>query len=399
MNSFVDAHTPSESPEASSSESSTGGDWESGELFKTNEHVDWPKQRTVTFSKQKLAIDKSNTSATATSLTSTTTSTANAKLSQHHFKSRTNSIKILNGNKDIVRKMRWLSNMRSDPDFRETFIKSVNIQPRQSIDSVEMDYYSTICDNQLSLGSPYKSPTDMNKLLHGSRPGDFKPANQSPLNHQHENRDRRPELKATDSNDNAPPASAKPASADRNTVLVVAKPIESQSIGFKVVGSPSANASARHCCDESADSSSSGTNRLPTDRSKRKEAKSPPRRDKSNPLNARKIPFMKIKNDGKKNAAAKKLPNIKLCATLDSTASSACSSASSSPLALVPTANSTDSETLSAKSMSIDAGNDSIKSDATAGAAKRNNRYPPFTFREFREELRSVMRQNSIKKF
>lgn len=394
MNSFVDAHTPSESPEASSSESSTGGDWESGELFKTNEHVEWPKQRTVTFSKQKLAIDKSNTSATATSLTSTTTSTANAKLSQHHFKSKTNSIKILNSNKDIVRKMRWLSNMRSDPDFRETFIKSVNIQPRQSIDSVEMDYYSTICDNQLSLGSPYKSPADMNKLLSGSRPSDFKPANQSPLNHQHKNRDRRP-----DSNDDAPHASAKPTNTDRNTVLVVAKPIESQSIGFKVVGNPSANASARHCCNEGAESSCSGTNRLQTDRSKRKDAKSPPRRDKSNSLNPRKIPFMKIKNDGKKNAAAKKLPNIDVCATLDSTASSACSSASSSPLALVPTANSTDSETLSAKSMSIDAGNESIKSNASAGAAKRNNRYPPFTFREFREELRSVMRQNSIKKF
>lgn len=50
----MDAHTPSESPDASSSESSAGGDWESGEFLKANEHVDWPKQRRVIYSKRKL---------------------------------------------------------------------------------------------------------------------------------------------------------------------------------------------------------------------------------------------------------------------------------------------------------------------------------------------------------
>lgn len=56
--------------------------------------------------------------------------------------------------------------MSSDPDFRETFVKNVTIQrcntitAKQSTDSLN-DYYSAICDTQLSVGSPYKSPDSM----------------------------------------------------------------------------------------------------------------------------------------------------------------------------------------------------------------------------------------------
>lgn len=189
MNSFADAHTPSESPEASSSESSTGGDWESGE-FKSSEHVDWPKHRIT--SKPKLVINKSNT----------------AKQSQQ-FKAKSNNIKIVNNNKETVKKLRWLTNMRNDPDFRETLVRSVNIQPRQSIDSLDMDYYSTICDNQLSVGSPCKSPSEL--LL----------KNQALRNH---NLMKKQHQKHFNQLNN---------SADCN-VLVVAKPVESQAIGFKI---------------------------------------------------------------------------------------------------------------------------------------------------------------------
>lgn len=189
MNSFADAHTPSESPEASSSESSTGGDWESGE-FKSSEHVDWPKHRIT--SKPKLVINKSNT----------------AKQSQQ-FKAKSNNIKIVNNNKETVKKLRWLTNMRNDPDFRETLVRSVNIQPRQSIDSLDMDYYSTICDNQLSVGSPCKSPSEL--LL----------KNQALRNHNLMKKQQQKHF------------SQRSYSVDCN-VLVVAKPVESQAIGFKI---------------------------------------------------------------------------------------------------------------------------------------------------------------------
>lgn len=186
MNSFVDAHTPSESPEASSSESSTGGDWESGE-FKHNELVvdHWPKQRTPSKNKHtKLANHKSSTIQTTniTTLTTTSTSSIPAKLShQHQFKAKSNSIKIFNNTSNLItnnnnnnsqlsklnlKKMRWLSSMSSDPDFRETFMKSVNIQRSNALMAkqqlMEQDYYSAICDTQLSVGSPYKSPDSIN---------------------------------------------------------------------------------------------------------------------------------------------------------------------------------------------------------------------------------------------
>lgn len=211
MNSFADAHTPSESPEASSSESSTGGDWESGE-FKSNEHVDWPKHRIT--SKTKLVINKSNT----------------AKQSQQ-FKVKSSNIKIVNNNKETAKKLRWLTNMRNDPDFRETLVRSVNIQPRQSIDSLDMDYYSTICDNQLSVGSPCKSPSELilkNQAVRNKKLQQQQQHNQLLLQKQHQQQQQRDA--ATECN-----------------VIVVAKPIESQLIGFKIVNN--GIASKKHSCD------------------------------------------------------------------------------------------------------------------------------------------------------
>lgn len=68
------------------------------------------------------------------------------------------------------KKIRWLANMKSDPDFRETLNKNVHFRAtglspiRTSNDSLNSDYYSSICDKQLSFGSPAKSPSDLIRL-------------------------------------------------------------------------------------------------------------------------------------------------------------------------------------------------------------------------------------------
>lgn len=237
MNSFADAHTPSESPEASSSESSAGGDWESGE-FKTNDqHIDWPKQRKT--SKTKF-ISNSNKSQTG-------------KQTQQ-FKAKTNNIKIINNNnKETVKKMRWLTNMRSDPDFRETLAKSVNIQPRQSIDSLDTDFYSAICDNQLSVGSPCKSPSELllknNQLLNKNSNGkkqlekQQQPQQQQP--HQQQLQQQNMDTQSLQNSDHQ--TKLHPINCSE---LVIAKPTESQSIGFKLESNEN-HASAKHSHDKS----------------------------------------------------------------------------------------------------------------------------------------------------
>lgn len=271
MTSFVDAHTPSESPEASSSESSTGGDWESGE-FKTNELVveHWPKQRKFSNSKlknKKLATFKTNNTNTANTAITTSTSSIPAKLShQHQFKAKSNSIKIFNNTSNLssnngsvnvninnnvhlsklnTKKLRWLWNMRSDPDFHETIVKTVNIQTpselvsgRQSSDSLDMDYYSAICDNQLSVGSPYKSPSDRVPTMLSDQMKSRSRTNSFTKRYQHNSRLYVPQMQA---NRRFTPLeqdqidSIESSTFGTETVLVVAKPIESQSIGFNVV--------------------------------------------------------------------------------------------------------------------------------------------------------------------
>ncbi|XP_031629526.1 putative uncharacterized protein DDB_G0282499 [Contarinia nasturtii] len=304
MNSFVDAHTPSESPEASSSESSTGGDWESGEFNKTNElNVEhWPKQRTFSNSKQqqqqqpqqsksikKLANFKqqqkqninnnnniNNTTTVNTAIT-TSNSSVPAKLShQHQFKAKSNSIKIFNNTSNLSssnnvsvnnvninnnvhlsklnsKKLRWLWNMRSDPDFHETIVKTVNIQTpselisgrQQSNDS--LDYYSEICDNQLSVGSPYKSPSDRVPSMLNDQTAKTRSRTNSFNTKRYHNHlygahnkhthasNRRFTLPERCSNRHPNSSSSKLVSRDGDRCdLVVAKPIESQCIGFKV---------------------------------------------------------------------------------------------------------------------------------------------------------------------
>ncbi|XP_055298204.1 phosphatidylinositol 3,4,5-trisphosphate 3-phosphatase cnrN [Sitodiplosis mosellana] len=279
MNSFVDAHTPSESPEASSSESSTGGDWESGE-FKTNELVveHWPKQRTFSNSKtkptKKLANLKHNNNTTANTAITTSTSSIPAKLShQHQFKAKSNSIKIFNNTSNLsssnnvsvnvninnnlhlrklnTKKLRWLwNNMRSDPNFHETIVKTVNIQTpseltvgssivgsgscivgRPSSDS--LDIYSAICDNQLSVGSPYKSPSDRvpsmlsDQMKTRSRTNSFNTKRYHPHYTAHS--------KYMHANKRFAPQDQDVAASAERFDLVVAKPLESQSIGFNVI--------------------------------------------------------------------------------------------------------------------------------------------------------------------
>lgn len=277
MNSFVDAHTPSESPEASSSESSTGGDWESGE-FKTNELVveHWPKQRTFSNSKtksttKKLANLKHINNTTANTAITTSTCSIPAKLShQHQFKAKSNSIKIFNNtsnhsssnnvsvniNNNVnlsklnTKKLRWLWNMRSDPDFHETIVKTVNIQTpselivgggsgstgRQSSDS--LDIYSAICDNQLSVGSPYKSPSDRLPSLMGDQMKTRSRTNSFNTKRYHPHYSGHSKHKRFAPQDQDAVASSSSASRMVNAErcdLVVAKPLESQSIGFNII--------------------------------------------------------------------------------------------------------------------------------------------------------------------
>lgn len=79
-----------------------------------------------------------------------------------------------------VKKIRWLANMKSDPDFRETLNKNVHFRTGTGLSPVQTsndslnstDYYSSICDKQLSFGSPAKSPGEfarINKLREHSK--------------------------------------------------------------------------------------------------------------------------------------------------------------------------------------------------------------------------------------
>ncbi|XP_037031383.1 phosphatidylinositol 3,4,5-trisphosphate 3-phosphatase and dual-specificity protein phosphatase PTEN isoform X2 [Bradysia coprophila] len=180
MISLQDAHTPSENTEASSSGSSSSDGWESGEFYTIDEHVERPKQRKI----NKIKSSKTNVIATK---------------QPQQFKAKSNNIKIKNNNG--IRR-RWLSStMRSDPDFCE-IVNNVNFRIRHSNDNLlDVDYYSKLCDNQLSVGSPCKSPSE---LLIKSNPNQID----------------------TISNNQHP--------SNECDVLVVAKPIESQAIGFKV---------------------------------------------------------------------------------------------------------------------------------------------------------------------
>lgn len=180
MNSLQDAHTPSENTEASSSGSSSSDGWESGEFYTIDEHVERPKQRKI----NKIKSSKTNVA---------------TKPQPQQFKAKSNNIKIKNTNG--IRR-RWLSStMRSDPDFCE-IVNNVNIRTRHSNENLlDVDYYSKLCDNQLSVGSPCKSPSEL--LIKSNRT----------------------QIEAISNN-------RKP--SNECDVLVVAKPIESQAIGFKV---------------------------------------------------------------------------------------------------------------------------------------------------------------------
>lgn len=372
MSSFVDAHTPSESPDASSSESSTGGDWESGEFSKTNENVDWPKQRRVICSKRKFLANKSNfTASTSTNTTTlstiaTTAAPSAAKLSQNHFKSKTNNIKTANNNnhnKDAIKKMRWLSNMRSDPNFRETFIKSVIIQPRQSFDSLDIDIPApTIVDTLRCSKTTNKTKNNLNNKTMLANPNDTINSNRSSrqtLN------DESNETVSVDDTSNAPDNS-----------------LESQSSGF------GANDEVDYCNSSwflysNADTESYST----TEQSMRS---------------------IECQYSALDNARSFEV----------------CFPAASSSLALVESPSNSSEEIIvelphnkpiintksknkkgcQAERVNLNAhnGTSTPASDSPSTSiniTKRNSRHTPFTFREIRDELRAVMRQNSNQKY
>lgn len=82
--------------------------------------------------------------------------------------------------------------MQTNPGFRCELAKQLNFRTRNSSECLDTDYYSAICDNQLSVGSPCKSPSDLLKK----------------------------NLKTTKTND--------------CQTLVVANPVQSKIIGFNV---------------------------------------------------------------------------------------------------------------------------------------------------------------------
>lgn len=377
MNSFVDAHTPSESPDASSSESSAGGDWESGEFSKTNENVDWPQQRRVNCSKRTFLDNKSNFIAststnTATTLSTTSTitasSTANvaipsaAKLvSQNHFKSKSNNAKITSSvisNKDAMKKMRWLSNMHNDPDFRETFVNTVIIRPRQSFDSLDNDIFPTskADTNSLSSSTTNGTKNDPNETVSTEMGGD--------------------------------------AVTENSSMVRSVQSLESQSIGLARNGKPNDN---RRVCVNSnfvgdADSFSSKESK----RSKERPFSTP---DDAHGYQACCLDLLRltsspvIANFAGPSAASSSL------ALLEATSVAGASEkmvepASSAKLSCIQNENKQGDQT---QRVNVDAKNGTSESPASL-IAKRNSRYTPFTFREIRNELRAVMRQHSNKK-
>lgn len=390
MSSFVDAHTPSESPDASSSESSTGGDWESGEFSKTNENVVWPKQRRVICSKRNFLADKSNfTASTSTNTTTlstiaTTAAPSAAKLSQNHFKSKTNNIKTANNNnhnKDAMKKMRWLSNMRSDPDFRETFIKSVIIQPRQSFDSLDIDFPSpTKVDTLRSSKATNKTQNNLNNNAMLANPNDTINLNQTLIDASHETH------------------------LVDDTSIAPVDSLESHQSAFGANDEVDyCNSSL--CLNSHADTESHSINEEP------------------------------MRSIESKYSALDDAQNFKVCCSNVSktTNSSSTIPAASSSLAFVDIPSNSSEQILSvsttknvessqnkrlptiktktkiekgcqAQRVNLDADNgmstpafDSPSS--LINITKRNSRYTPFTFREIRNELRAVMRQNSNQKY
>lgn len=168
------------------------------------------------------------------------------------------------------RKMRWMSNMRTDPDFRDAFARNVNVvvrptMPRRAMRATpdddsqdEVDFYSAVCDTQLSVGtSPCKSPQELMALLaanrsgvigSGVRPHRLGSGGASSFGASRRNSGGGVDLSGSSSNktsswfstgsDGRASSSANgnyDGSANNCKVLVVAKPVESQLIGFNVV--------------------------------------------------------------------------------------------------------------------------------------------------------------------
>ena len=320
----LDPHTPSESPEASSSGSSTGEEcWDSGELNTSSSSSSAILPTTTTTTNTPPTPSSSSTTSFYTTSTFTIDSSVrpkpqrkintkqkvlviiNTKQSQQlRAKNSSSNIKIANKSNNGTKKMRWLSNMGSDPDFREKLARSVNLlrTSRQSNDSLsDIDYYSTVCDNQLSFGSPCKSELytkhkeQQQKLLqqqeqmhqrHEHEPETYISKNSSNNDNNSSSDGTSSNYNNISNNDNKSSAStssshyinnnnSKTNNNDRKSeildcrVLVVAKPIESQAIGFKVDHNtsdkcfrttslpPSSFSSLSSACSSSLSSSSS----------------------------------------------------------------------------------------------------------------------------------------------
>lgn len=189
-----DMHTPSESNSESMSSSeqssSSGEEWESGELSEPNTINNLALQQDIIKTTNTVECEPSAATAAAVAVAASAPTVVSGK--KHHTtdddhnpyysddnyyygSSLTGGTRILSQRKKfkakitspnpiIEQKMRWLANMRSDPDFAETLNRNVQFRSPSSNDSLNTDYYSSICDKQLSFGSPSKSPGELIRM-------------------------------------------------------------------------------------------------------------------------------------------------------------------------------------------------------------------------------------------
>ena len=107
--------------------------------------------------------------------------------------------------------------MSNDPQFRDAVIKNFKSNfnqtsplptPQQPSLSSSVDYYSSICDRQLSLGSPFKSPKELMQTFMASSTSFLRDGNVDVVNNGNKGQD--------------------------ESLIVVPKPIDSNDIGFNV---------------------------------------------------------------------------------------------------------------------------------------------------------------------
>lgn len=272
--------------------------------------------------------------------------------------------------------------MRSDPDFRETFIKSVIIQPRQSFDSLDIDILSpTKVDTLRSSKTTNKTQNSLNHETMPPHPNDR-------INSNRASRQTSNETPLVD-----------------DTPIAPVKPLESESSDF------GANDEVDYCnsslCSYSnADVESYST----TEASMRSIESKYSALDDARSFDVCRLNVIKMTSSSATIPAASSslalFETSKNSSEQIMTVSATKTVDKLSPNKRLPIINtkSKNEKGCPAQRVNLDAinGTPTPASDAPPALinlTKRNSRYTPFTFREIRNELRAVMRQNSNQKY